>query len=66
MKTVDEPLYVIRSVMIFQHYWNEIMMDFPNSVSKIKYCDNYRELFYSSFCLLSATIVACVRTYLIV
>ena len=49
IKVINELLYLIWDVMIFQNSRNEIVMDLPKSIFEIKKCNHNRPLFHAGF-----------------
>ena len=49
IKVINELLYLIWDVMIFQNSRNEIVMDLPKSIFEIKKYNHNRPLFHAGF-----------------
>ena len=45
IKILNELLYLIRNVMIFQNLRNKVMMDFTKRVFEVEKCNDYRACF---------------------
>ena len=49
IKILNELLYLIRNLTIFQTFWNIVMMDFTKRVFEMEKCIDHRALLYPGF-----------------